>query len=75
MPKLPRSISGQKVVKALRKLGYEIDHQTASHILLRQVEKPYRRLTVPNHQAISIGTLRAIIRQAGLSRDEFLNLL
>jgi len=35
MPKLP-VISGMEIVKALRKLGYEIDHQTGSHIILRQ---------------------------------------
>lgn len=48
MPKLP-VISGIKVVKALAKLGYEIDHQTGSHMILRHKEEPHRRLTVPNH--------------------------
>lgn len=74
MPKLP-IISGLKVVKALAKLGYEVDHQTGSHVILRQSKEPYRRLTVPNHREISKGTLRAIIRQAGLMREEFLELL
>jgi len=75
MSKLPRSISGQKVVKALQKAGYKNDHMTGDHIILRQNEEPYRRLTVPRHRSVSIGTLRAIIRQAGLTRDEFLDLL
>ena len=73
MPKLS-IISGQKVVKALSKLGYVIDHQTGSHIILRHKDPPHRRLTVPNHREISKGTLRAIIRQSGLTRDEFLEL-
>ncbi len=74
MPKLP-ILSGLDVVKALKKLGYEVDHQTGSHMILRQNNEPFRRLTVPNHREISIGTLRAIIRQAGLSREEFFELL
>ena len=74
MPKLP-VLSGQNVIKALGKLGYTVDHQTGSHIILRNKEPPHRRLTVPNHKEIAKGTLRAIIRQAGLTRQEFLELL
>jgi len=68
-------ISGKKVVAALSKLGYEKDHQTGSHIVLRQLFYPYRRLTVPDHKEIAKGTLRAIIRQAGLTVKEFSELL
>lgn len=74
MPKLP-IISGIKVVKALSKLGYKIDHQTGSHIILRHEEEPHRRLTIPNHRVLAKGTLRAIIRQAGLTREEFSKLI
>jgi predicted RNA binding protein YcfA (HicA-like mRNA interferase family) len=49
MPKLP-ILSGIEVVKAISKIGYEIDHQTGSHIILRENKSPYRRLTVPNHK-------------------------
>jgi len=68
-------MSGRKVIAALSKIGYEKDHQTGSHIVLRQSFYPYRRLTVPDHKEIAKGTLRAIIRQAGLRVNEFLNLL
>lgn len=74
MPKLP-AVSGKEAVKALGKLGYEIDHQTGSHVILRHKDPPYRRLTVPNHKEIAKGTLRAIIRQSGLTRDEFMELV
>ena len=74
MPKLP-IISGIKAVKALSKIGYEVDHQTGSHLILRQREEPHRRLTVPNHKELARGTLRAIIRQAGLNVEEFMELL
>jgi len=72
--KLP-VVSGLEIVKALSKIGYEVDHQTGSHIILRQNRYPYRRMTVPNHREIAKGTLRAIIRQTGLSAEEFLELL
>ena len=74
MPKLP-ILSGKEVVKIFAKLGYAVDHQTGSHIILRQNKEPHRRLTVPNHKEIAKGTLRAIIRQSGLRREEFLKLL
>jgi len=72
--KLPL-ISGIEAVRALAKIGYVIDHQTGSHMILRQREIPHRRLTVPKHKEIAKGTLRAIIKQAGLTVDEFLELL
>ena len=74
MSKLP-SVSGLEVVKALSKNGYEVDHQTGSHIILRQKESPHRRITVPNHKEIAKGTLRAIVRQCGLTIDEFVEIL
>ncbi len=74
MPKLP-ILSGVEIVKVLVKIGYEIDHQTGSHLILRHKEKPHRRLTIPKHKEIAKGTLRAIIKQAGLTREEFLELL
>ncbi len=67
--------SGKKVVKALRKIGYEVDHQTGSHMILRHVEPPHRMLTVPNHKEIGRGMLRKIIKEAGLTMEEFLELL
>ena len=74
MPKLP-VISGKKIVKAFSKIGFELDHQTGSHMILRQKESPFRRLTIPNHKVVSTGTLKEIINQSGLSREEFIKLL
>ncbi len=74
MSHLPR-VSGREVVKALGKIGYHIDRQRGSHIVLRQAGPPHRRLTVPDHAEVAKGTLRAIIRQAGLTVEEFKNLL
>ncbi|WP_308219130.1 type II toxin-antitoxin system HicA family toxin [Methanoplanus endosymbiosus] len=55
------------------KVGCYIHDQKGSHIHLRHPEK--RPLTIPNHNEISCGTLRAIIREAGLTPDEFMDLL
>jgi predicted RNA binding protein YcfA (HicA-like mRNA interferase family) len=74
MPKLP-VVSGVEVAKALAKIGYEVDHQTGSHLILRQKEYPHRRITVPMHREIAKGTLKAIIRQAGLTVEEFIELV
>jgi predicted RNA binding protein YcfA (HicA-like mRNA interferase family) len=68
-------ISGKDLCKILKKIGYIIDHQTGSHIVLRNKKYPFRRLTIPNHKEIAKGTLRAIIRQVGLSLNEFKKLL
>ena len=74
MSKLP-VVSGRKLCKILGGIGYSIDHQTGSHIILRCDNPPHRRLTVPEHKEIAKGTLRAVIRQAGLTVDEFKKLL
>ncbi|MCL5283352.1 MAG: type II toxin-antitoxin system HicA family toxin [Armatimonadetes bacterium] len=74
MSVLPR-VSGRKVVVALAKIGYEKDRQKGSHIVLRQLAQPHRRLVVPDHKEIAKGTLRAIIKQAGLTVEEFNGLL
>ena len=74
MVKLPL-VSGKEAVAAFSKLGYEFDHQTGSHVILRQLQEPHRRLTVPNHKEVAKGTIRAIIRQAGLTVEEFTKLL
>lgn len=72
--KLP-VISGKELVKVLVKIGFEVDHITGSHIILRKITYPYTRITVPNHKEIAKGTLRAIIIQVGLTREAFFELL
>jgi len=74
MTRLP-VVSGRDLVKAFARIGYLKDHQRGSHIVLRQESPPFRRLTIPDHQEIAKGTLRAIMREAGLSTEELLGLL
>lgn len=71
MSKLP-VLSSTELIKILSKLGYQPDHQTGSHIILRNGKPPFRRLVIPNHIETARGTLNAIIAEAGLTREEFL---
>ncbi len=73
MGTLPK-ISGAECVKALEKAGFYFKRQRGSHIVLRR-DDPFAQVVVPNHKQLDRGTLRAIIRQADLSVDEFLSLL
>ena len=74
MSLLPR-ISGREAVAAFRRLGYEVDRQKGSHIILRHRDAPFRRLTIPDHREVAKGTLRALIREAGITVEEFAALL
>lgn len=59
----------------LRRAGFEVHHQKGSHIILKRTSSPNIRLVVPGHRTIKPGLLRAIIRDAGLSREQFLELV
>jgi predicted RNA binding protein YcfA (HicA-like mRNA interferase family) len=67
-------ISGQDCVKALKKIGFYQKRRESSHIILRR-DEPFAQVVVPDHQELARGTLRLIIREAGLSVDEFIDLL
>ncbi|HVV00735.1 MAG TPA: type II toxin-antitoxin system HicA family toxin [Verrucomicrobiae bacterium] len=62
------------VVRALQKAGFEVRRQHGSHIIMRR-DEPFAQTVAPNHRQIDRGTLRAILRQTGLSIDEFTKLL
>jgi len=68
-------VSGRELVRALEKVGYVVDRQKGSHIVLRHTEPPFRRVTVPDHKEVAKGTLRAILRQVGLTADDLVELL
>lgn len=74
MSRLP-VLSGRELVKVLEKLGWAFDYQEGSHIALREVSPPFRRVTIPNHREVAKGTLRSILRRTGLSSDDLQTLL
>jgi predicted RNA binding protein YcfA (HicA-like mRNA interferase family) len=71
MPKLP-SLKPKELIKRFEKIGYIIDRQKGSHVILYN-HKENRRLTIPLHvKDLPKGTLLSIIKQAGLTKEEFL---
>jgi predicted RNA binding protein YcfA (HicA-like mRNA interferase family) len=70
--KLPRDVSGRKVVNALKRLGFTQDNQEGSHIRLT---KGRLKVTVPNHRAILPKTLKRILRQAEITIDELMSVI
>ena len=74
-PKLPR-VGCRQLVRALKRAGFEEQRQRGSHLHLRRAYDG-KRVTVPVHQGqtVPIGTLRAILRDADISVDEFHELL
>jgi predicted RNA binding protein YcfA (HicA-like mRNA interferase family) len=68
------NISGKEAVKAFQKAGWQKVGQVGSHVVM--VKTGMRaNLSIPQHKELSVGTLRALIRNAGLTVDEFLALL
>ncbi|WP_456421579.1 type II toxin-antitoxin system HicA family toxin [Thermococcus sp.] len=73
MTKLPRDVSGQELIKALRKLGYYPVRQKGSHVIL--IGPTGKMITVPLHKSLKTGLLRAILREVGISVKVFIELL
>ncbi len=68
------NISGREAAKAFEKAGWRPIGQVGSHLVM--VKTGVRaNLSIPQHNELSVGTLRALIRAAGMTVDEFLNLL
>lgn len=59
--RLPRDLSGAALAKALQTLGYQITRQTGSHVRLTTQEHGEHHVTIPNHQALRVGTLAGIL--------------
>ena len=74
MDKLP-VLSGKEIIKILAKAGFIIHHQKGSHIVLKLDKAPFTRIVVPNHDTVKRGMLRWLIKEAGLTREEFMKLL
>jgi predicted RNA binding protein YcfA (HicA-like mRNA interferase family) len=71
------SLGGRRAIRALERAGFVIRRTHGSHYILSHPDDPARAVTVPVHgnRDLKPGTLRSIVRQAGLSVEEFLELL
>ncbi len=66
--KLPRSVSGERLISALGKLGYKRLRQKGSHVRLRHDGPPPHSVTVPLHDPMKAGTLHGIVSEVSLMR-------
>jgi predicted RNA binding protein YcfA (HicA-like mRNA interferase family) len=71
---MSKTFSGKDLIKALRRIGFVVDHQRGSHIFLHNIEKNIS-VIVPNHKELKKGTLMNILKKVSLSIDELKNLL
>lgn len=73
MSRLP-ALTWQQVVRALERSGFKFDRQRGSHMVYYHPETNHT-VVVPKHREIKAGTLREILREANLSREDFRNLM
>jgi len=73
MPTLPQ-LSGRETVQAFESLGWKVVRQKGSHMIM-VINGQVATLSVPDHKEVAKGTLRSLIRSAGLSVPEFLEIL
>jgi len=70
MPSLP-ALSGQEVVKVFEPFGWEVVRRRSSHIIMVK-EGHMATLSIPDHKEVAKGTMRSLIRSAGLTMEEFI---
>ena len=71
MPKFS-NLSGQDVIRALKRLGFTVLRQSGSHVIMR---RGVSGCVAPNHKEVKAGTVSGVLRQAGVSSDEFVEAL
>jgi predicted RNA binding protein YcfA (HicA-like mRNA interferase family) len=73
----PPAISGDDAIRALSKAGFFVHHQKGSHVTMKHLTDPDRRVVVPIHKGKDLGKglLLSIIKDSGLTLEEFLELL
>lgn len=72
MPKKLPVVSGKEAIKVFVKLGFEVRKGKGDHVVLN---KGYTIFVVPLHNPLKKGTLRKILKQAGVSVEEFNDML
>jgi predicted RNA binding protein YcfA (HicA-like mRNA interferase family) len=65
------NISGKTAVKIFKKIGYYLDRQEGSHMILYNDQPGYPPLSIPNHKELAPGLLSAQIKRAGLTIEKF----
>ncbi|MEW6201768.1 MAG: type II toxin-antitoxin system HicA family toxin [bacterium] len=71
---MSRTFSGKEIVKALRRIGFVVDHQKGSHVFMHNLEKNIS-VVVPLHKEVIKGTLNNIIKKVDITIDELKELV
>ena len=71
---MSRTFSGREVIKALRRIGFVVDHQRGSHVFLHNLEKNIS-VVVPTHKELRKGTLHAIVKKARITLEQLKELM
>ena len=77
MSKLPRDLPGDRLIRALSRVGWYRDHQVGSHVTLRHRESPGKKVVIPVHpsHALKPKVLQRILKETGLTIGNLLELL
>jgi predicted RNA binding protein YcfA (HicA-like mRNA interferase family) len=67
--KLPRGVSGDRLIRALERLGYSVIRQKGSHVRLRHEGPPAHTITVPLHKSLKTGTLNGVLSEVSQMRS------
>ena len=67
--KLPRDVTGEELLRGLRRVGYVFERQAGSHMILRSESPRMHSVTVPNHKPLKVGTLSSILHEIALQRS------
>jgi predicted RNA binding protein YcfA (HicA-like mRNA interferase family) len=71
---MSKTFSGREVIKALRRIGFVVDHQRGSHVFLHNLEKNIS-VVVPDHKELKKGTLHSILKKAGITVEQLKDLM
>mgnify|MGYP001614742317 CR=1 FL=1 len=71
---MSKTFSGKQIIKALRRIGFIIDHQRGSHVFLHNLEKNIS-VIVPNHKEVKKGTLSSILKKVNLTIEKLKGLI
>ncbi len=71
---MSKTFSGKQIIKALKRMGFTIDHQRGSHVFLHHLGKNLS-VVVPKHKELRKGTLNSILKKAGLTIEKLKRLI
>jgi predicted RNA binding protein YcfA (HicA-like mRNA interferase family) len=66
-----KCVSGKAVIRTLERLGFVQVRQRGGHVVLKKMPEAEIGCVVPLHRELAVGTVRGILKQAGVSPQDF----